>query len=163
MRTSLVTACLAALTAFTCATPTPTGPQALVHVEFTDLTLSPVTAQLTRGGNVHWVNRGEEVRGVVVLPASIRTSLACGDRVGPMFEKVDAGFASLPIEDFEARDVRLPCELAPGTYAYEIWIFGAGLGRVGTAPQNKLSGEIVVQLVCWAWGMTMLSKNRLPA
>ncbi len=145
MRTSLVPTCLAVLMAITCAAPVPTGPQALVTVEFTDRTLRPETALLTRGGNVRWQNRGEEIRGVVVLPASIGTSLACGDRVGPMFEKVDAGFASLPIEDYEARDVRLPCELAPGTYEYEIWIFGAGFGHEVSAPQSKLSGKIVVQ------------------
>jgi hypothetical protein len=123
----------------------PTGPQQHATVKFSFDSLEPEMVKLTADGNVSFVNRGEEVTGVVVLPTEIQASLACGDRVGPMFRKTDAGFASLPIEEAEANRVQLPCKLAPGTYSYEIWIFGAGQGSEGEGPMKKFSGKIVVE------------------
>jgi hypothetical protein len=147
MRSSLLATSLVTLLSLCCAAPTttPTPPQQHAMVEFSFDSLSPASVKLTAGGNVEFVNRGEDMTGVVVLPAETAAGLACGERVGPMFRKTDAGLASLPIDDADESRVQLPCSLAPGTYSYEIWIFGAGLGEVVEGALKKLPGKIIVE------------------
>jgi hypothetical protein len=43
--------------------------------------------------------------------------------------------------------VTLPCSLRPGTYPYELWLFGAGLGELtdDAVPARKLRGTLVVE------------------
>lgn len=43
--------------------------------------------------------------------------------------------------------MQLPCPLVPGSYDYEIWLIGAGLGEVIDArrPEQILRAKIVVE------------------
>jgi hypothetical protein len=56
-------------------------------------------------------------------------------------------YRSLPLTDEESERVQLPCPLAPGSYDYEIWLVGAGLGEVIDArrPEQILRAKIVVE------------------
>jgi hypothetical protein len=115
-----------------------------VEVRFTDRSIEPASAHVAKTGRVRWVNSGTEILGRVVLPASIVSSLTCDD-LGPAFRPAEGGYVSLPIEVMGSH--LLPCPLAPGSYDYEILIFGAGLGSGPTpsVPQNRLRGALVVQ------------------
>ena len=96
--------------------------------------------------HVRWVNFGDDIQGRLVFPESIASSLTCKD-LGWAFRLIEGRYVSLPIEGATGRQVALPCPLVPGSYDYEILIFGAGLGSGSTpaVPQNQLRGKLVVQ------------------
>ena len=117
-----------------------------VVVHFDHSSIKPVSAEVAKGGHVRWVNSGDDIRGRVVFPQSIASSFTCDD-LGPTFESIGGGYVSQPIEVMGGSDVALPCPLVPGSYDYEILIYGSGLGS-GVSPglvQNRLQGKLVVQ------------------
>ncbi len=73
-------------------------------------------------------------------------SFHCSD-LRPYFVKMDTVYRSLPLLGVESERVQLPCALAPGSYDYEIWMFGAGFGKEFNdgRPQQILRGKIVVE------------------
>lgn len=115
-------------------------------VQFNYLEVTPETVQIAPGGNVTWENNADETRGFVVFPASIASSFRCTD-FRPYFERAGDLYRSLELTDEESERVQLPCALAPGTYPYEIWLFGAGFGKGFDldGPEKRLSGRIVVE------------------
>jgi hypothetical protein len=115
-------------------------------VQFSYLEVTPETVQIPPGGNVTWVNNADETRGFVVFPASIASAFQCTD-LRPYFERAGDLYRSLELMDEESERVQLPCALAPGTYPYEIWLFGAGFGKGFdlAGPEKRLTGKIVVQ------------------
>jgi hypothetical protein len=115
-------------------------------VQFSYDGLKPEVVHITPDGNIKWVNLASDSRGVVVFPDSISTSFSCGGALGPYFVATEDGYRSLPIESFEPEDVKLPCSLEAGTYDYEVWIMGTGLGDFGaSSAQRSLPGKIVVK------------------
>jgi hypothetical protein len=119
-------------------------------VSFSYEAVDPETARIAPDGNVTWVNLEQDARGFVVFPASIASSFACDD-LEPYFRKVVAKAAdvyrSLPITATQSERVRLPCSLAPGSYDYEIWLQGSGVGEEFDAgqPEQILRAKIVVE------------------
>jgi hypothetical protein len=115
-------------------------------VEFSFDSVRPQTVRIAAGGNVSWINIAADSRGFVVFPVSIASGFTCGENLSPYFRRTLSGFQSLPITDFGSETVKLPCPLKPGSYPYEIWVSGAGLGE--TAPggsERKLSATIIVE------------------
>ena len=117
-----------------------------VVVRFTDRSVEPAAARVAKGGNVRWVNGGDDIQGIVVFPEGIAASFTCRD-LAPMFRRVEGTYRSLPISGAESERVALPCPLVPGRYAYEIWIVGAGFGIESGAllPEKKLGAQLVVE------------------
>lgn len=115
-------------------------------VRFSSEAVTPPTVTIASDGNVRWVNTAADSRGVVVFPASVATRFRCSD-LGPYFTRAPDGIRSLPIGDFESSTVQLPCPLAPGSYDYEIRLFGAGFGVEGedVEPTRVLRARIVVE------------------
>ena len=122
-----------------------TGSGEIVVVQFDYDGLKPESVQIAPDGNVRWVNLVADSSGFVVFPTSISESFSCGRDLKPYFAPIEGGYQSLAITSFEPRRVQLPCSLESGTYGYEVWIMGAGLGETTTNPQRKLSGTIVVE------------------
>lgn len=119
-----------------------------LRIQFSGTGLQPETARIPADGNVTWVNQALEYRGIVVLPASMGASFTCSD-LRPTFERVSAGYQSLAITQEDPENVTLPCALRPGTYPYELWLFGQGLGELSddAVPARKLRGTLVVESV----------------
>jgi hypothetical protein len=118
-------------------------------VKFTYEAVDPETVRIAANGNVTWVNLEEDARGFVVFPTSIAASFACAD-LGPYFRETVAKpanvYRSLPITSTASDRVQLPCALAPGTYDYEIWMEGYGLGDTYPGePLQVLRAKIVVE------------------
>jgi len=116
-------------------------------IQFTAGTIQPPTARIPADGNVTWTNLALEYAGTIVLPESMIASFTCGDDLRPTFSKIDAGYQSLPITQEDPENVTLPCPLRPGTYTYEIWLYGQGLGEVtgDDVPTRILRGTLVVE------------------
>ena len=147
-RTTFVTLCavIGLLLSAGCATMSPqAGSGEIVVVQFDYDGLKPESVQIAPDGNVRWLNLAADSSGFVVFPTSISQSFSCGTDLKPYFTPIEGGYQSLAITSFEPRRVQLPCSLEPGTYGYEVWITGAGLGETTTSPQRKLSGTIVVE------------------
>lgn len=115
-------------------------------VQFSYSTVNPQTVRIATDGNVTWLNLSEDTRGFVVLPASMAPAFACKD-LGPYFSKAAAGYRSRAITREESERVELPCRLARGTYDYEIWLQGTGVGSESDddAPSHVLRAKIVVE------------------
>ena len=117
-------------------------------VQFNYLELTPETVRIAPGGNVTWENNAEETRGYVVFPASIASAFRCTD-LRPYFERAGDVYRSNELlTDEESERVQLPCSLAPGSYDYEIWLFGYGFGKGFNpegGPEKRLTGKIVVE------------------
>ena len=114
-------------------------------VQFSYEAVKPETVRIASDGNITWVNLAADSRGFVVFPASISSGFTCGDALQPYFQEIPGGYQSLPITRFESARVELPCPLERGTYPYEIWLMGTGLGEaIVEAPERKLGGTIVV-------------------
>lgn len=130
-----------------CAATSPSTESGKVAVvQFSYDGLKPEVVHITPDGNIKWVNLAPDSRGVVVFPNSISTSFSCGAALEPYFVPAADGYRSLPIESSEPNRVELPCSLAPGTYDYEVWIMGSGLGDFGaSSAQRSLPGKIVVK------------------
>jgi hypothetical protein len=126
-------------------TPDTGGPREHAVVQFTESAVAPETVRITPDGNVNWVSTAAEYTGFVVFPASVASSFTCDD-LRPDFSKIPEGYRSLPLTDYASERVELPCPLVPGSYDYEIWLIGAGLGQAydGYRPERKLRGQIVV-------------------
>jgi hypothetical protein len=114
-------------------------------VQFSYEAVNPESVRIPADGNVTWVNLAPETVGFVVFPASIASSFRCAD-LAPYFARAANVYRSLPLTDMESRRVQLPCSLAPGSYDYEIWLTGAGLGEEFDPgqPQQVLRAKIVV-------------------
>jgi hypothetical protein len=110
-------------------------------VRFSYEAVTPQTARIPADGNLTWVNAAQESVGFVVFPASIASRFRCAD-LRPYFSKTADRYHSLPIGGMESERVQLPCALAPGSYAYEVWLMGAGFGA---EPQQVLRATIVVE------------------
>jgi hypothetical protein len=126
---------------------TTSGPRKHITVQFTDMSVHPSRAQLLPGGNVSWVNYASEAVGVVFFPDSSIDGFKCSD-LRPIFAEVAGGWQSTPITREGMDNVRLPCALKPGTYAYELRLGEAmtGMGEAAFSnPTNVLHGEIVAQ------------------
>jgi len=117
-----------------------------LRIQFSGVGLHPETAHIPADGNVAWINQALEYRGIVVLPANMGASFSCSD-LRPTFERVAAGYQSLAITQEDPENVTLPCPLRPGSYPYELWLFGQGLGELGddAVPAQKLRGTLVVE------------------
>jgi hypothetical protein len=116
-------------------------------VQFTFEAVSPQTVTIAPGGNVRWVNNALDVVGFVVFPGSIASSLRCQE-LHPYLTKLENGeFRTPPITGVVSEQAKLPCALAPGSYAYQVWLMGAGFGAegAGSAPQKVLHGKIIAE------------------
>lgn len=115
-------------------------------VQFSYRVVTPQTVRIAAAGNVTWENTAPETFGFVILPAIIASSFRCAD-LHPYFVKNETVYRSLPLTDEESERVQLPCSLAPGSYDYEIWLFGAGFGELSAdrAPDQILRAKIVVE------------------
>lgn len=115
-------------------------------VQFSYDAITPQTVRIAPDGNVRWENNADDARGFVILPESMTPSFHCSD-LRPYFVKMDTVYRSLPLLGVESERVQLPCALAPGSYDYEIWMFGAGFGKEFNdgRPQQILRGKIVVE------------------
>jgi hypothetical protein len=112
-------------------------PRAQVTVQFTDSTLSPEVAQVTRGGNVTWVNFASYQSGGVFLPASARDAFPCPMR--PLFIEVTGGYLSIPVTGHGGEQVTLPCSPKPGEYDYQIQLYNAVWGDSADGLDDPLS------------------------
>jgi hypothetical protein len=133
-----------------CATPSGTAPESewsrgLAVVKFSYRAVAPETVRITADGNVTWVNAAPDTRAFVVFPASIASDFRCAD-LRPYFSRSADTYRSIPITAVQSAQLQLPCSLAPGSYDYEIWIEGTGLGAVSDAgkPERVLRARIVV-------------------
>ena len=89
-------------------------------VQFDFDALKPDSVRIPADGTVAWSNIAPDSRGFVVFPEDAASGFRCG--------------------------VELPCPLEPGTYAYEIWIMGIGIGTTDPGrPERRLPGKIVVE------------------
>jgi hypothetical protein len=114
-------------------------------VNFSYRAVDPETVRIAAGGNVRWVNLAPETRGYVVFPASIAPRFSCAD-LQPYFERAGNVYLSRPIIGMQSERVELPCPLAPGTYDYEIWLMGSGVGtEFNVKPEQILRAKIVVE------------------
>jgi len=115
-------------------------------VQFSYDAVTPAAVTIAGDGNGTWENTASDTRGYVVFPASITSSFRCTD-FEPYFAKTPQGLRSQPIIDVESARVRLPCSLAPGSYDYEIWLVGEGLGTGSddATPEQVLRAKIVVK------------------
>jgi hypothetical protein len=116
-------------------------------VQFSYLDMTPETVRIGSQGSVRWESLAEETRGFVIFPASIASAFRCTD-FRPYFVREGEIYRSLPISmEEDSERVQLPCALAPGTYPYEIWLFGAGFGKGFDldGPEKRLTGRIVVE------------------
>jgi len=115
-------------------------------VQFSYQAVNPETVRIAADGNVTWVNLAPETAAFVVFPASIAANFRCSE-LRPYFSRTENVYRSLPVTGMESDRVRLPCSLAPGSYDYEIWITGSGLGEEFDpgAPQQILRAKIVVE------------------
>jgi hypothetical protein len=96
---------------------------------------------------VRWESLAEETRAFVIFPASMASSFRCTD-LHPYFVREGRLYRSLPITmEEESERVQLPCSLAPGSYDYEVWLFGAGFGKGFDidGPEKRLPGRILVE------------------
>lgn len=134
-----------ALAALVACAPIPDDADGAAVVQFSYETVTPETVRIAQNGNLRWVNTASDSQGFVVFPASVASGFTCGGNLQPYFERTAAGYQSVPITSFESDRVELPCPLKAGVYTYEIWIMGEGLGEVGSTPNHKLSGKIVVE------------------
>jgi len=118
--------------------------QAVVH--FSYQAVDPETVRIPADGNVTWVNMAPDTRAFVVFPASIASAFGCKD-LHPYFSRTANVYRSLPITGMQSERVQLPCSLAPGSYAYEIWLTGSGFGEESAAdePEQILRATIVVE------------------
>jgi hypothetical protein len=127
--------------------PSTNQPRDHVVVQFSDATLHPSIARVTKGGQVTWVNYSSSYTGAVVFPDSFAEALTCG-KPRPEFGKVAGGYQSEPITGEMGEDVHLPCPLAPGEYEYEIFLFEGRLMDRGASmfdPNSTLQGKIVAE------------------
>jgi hypothetical protein len=115
-------------------------------VQFSYQAVTPETVRIATDGNLTWTNLAPETAAYVVFPASIAASFRCTD-LHPYFSRTANLYRSLPLTGMESRRVQLPCSLAPGSYDYEIWITGSGLGEEFDpgAPQQVLRAKIIVE------------------
>jgi hypothetical protein len=147
-RASLRTRCVAlAALAISCAwTPGSNDAPRRAVVQFDFAALKPATVRIPADGTVAWSNIAADSRGFVVFPESAASGFSCGVDLGSHFQKTSDGYVSPPIDSFESPGVELPCPLQPGTYDYEIWIMGTGVGTTDPGrPERKLPGKIVVE------------------
>ena len=115
-------------------------------VQFNYGTVNPETVRIPADGNVSWTNLAPDTRGFVVFQVSIAASFRCAD-LRPYFSRVEDVYRSLPLTGEESERVELPCPLAPGSYAYEIWLKGVGFGDEidEGKPDLVLRARIVVE------------------
>jgi len=115
-------------------------------VQFSYQAVDPETVRIPTDGNVTWVNMAPDTRAFVVFPASIASAFGCKDLL-PYFSRTANVYRSLPLTGVQSERVQLPCPLAPGSYAYEIWLTGAGFGEEfsADAPGQILRARIVVE------------------
>jgi hypothetical protein len=135
-----------ALSLVSCATGSGSDPgRAHAVVQFSYAAVKPETVRIPTDGTVTWINVAADSRGVIVFPASTSSGSTCGENLRPDFQEVSGAYQSRPIEHFESAPVQLPCPLEPGTYPYEIWLRGTGLGEtIVEGPERKLRATIVV-------------------
>ena len=115
-------------------------------VRFSYEKLEPATVRIATGGNVAWVSLAADSSGYILFPATSASGFPCGEKLGPDFQRTPAGFQSRAITGLESERVELPCAPRPGSYPYEIWLMGTGLGEtVASRPELKLRGTIVVE------------------
>jgi len=115
-------------------------------VQFDFQALKPSTVRIPADGTVVWSNIAPDSRGFVAFPESAATAFRCPAGLGAHFQRTSDGYLSPPINSFESPGVELPCPLQPGTYSYEIWILGIGLGATDPGvPERRLPGKIVVE------------------
>jgi hypothetical protein len=120
-------------------------PRKNVMVQFTQASVHPSVARVLPGGNIVWINYADSSAGAVVFDESIKESFTCSD-LRPLFSKVAAGYQSIPITSAGGENVSLPCPLKPGTYDYQIYLGGGGMGGIGIDdPQITLPAKIVVE------------------
>jgi len=115
-------------------------------VQFSYEAVDPETVSIPADGNVTWVNMAPDTRGFVVFPANIASAFGCKD-LHPYFSRTGDVYRSLPITGMQSERVQLPCPLASGSYTYEIWLTGSGLGEESAAdePEQILRARIVVE------------------
>jgi hypothetical protein len=118
------------------------------RVQFTYQAVNPQTVTISPSGNVEWENLSLDAVGFVIFPPSIVSGLRCKE-LRPYLTKLQNGdYRSPPISNNMASEAaKLPCSLAPGTYAYQVWLMGQGFGVEDqeALPQQVLHAKIVVQ------------------
>jgi hypothetical protein len=129
--------------------PSKNKPRNHVMVQFTDMTLHPSIAQVTKGGTVSWVNYASMSQGTIVFSDAVAQAFTCTE-LRPNWMKTGAGYQSIPITMGGAsNDLQIPCPLKPGEYEYEVWLFqgggmGGGFGAMDD-PQSRMQGKIIVE------------------
>jgi hypothetical protein len=119
-----------------------TEPEAEVRFDYD--AVHPETVRIQPGSAIVWTNIAPDTRAVIVFPATTPAAMfSCAGNVD--FQKTRAGYSSRPIDPDRPNPVRLPCPLASGTYPYEVWITGTGLGATVDTAGRKLGGTILVE------------------
>ena len=122
-------------------------PRKNLTVQFNEGWVHPSVARLLPGGNLAWVNLGDNLAAAVVFPKSIKESFTCTE-LRPLFFEVAAGYQSIQVTGAEGEEVTLPCPLKPGSYDYQIYLSNdAGYNRNSAIdnPTITLPAKIVVQ------------------
>jgi hypothetical protein len=116
-----------------------------VVVKFDDRAIEPAAARVARGRPVRWFSTSGDFGGRVVFPQNIDSSSSC-DGLGPGFHLTEGQYVSDFIQ-MDGRQVEISCTLDPGRYAYEIRIYGVGLGgeRDPALAENRLRGVLIVE------------------
>lgn len=139
----LVVAC--AQTEPTFKTPAESAARAPVRkdqlVQINDGSVLPPEARIKAGGSVTWTNDSASgLMAVVRFPSGIKGKLTCKEPLRPDWQYVADGVESIPVSE---EDVVFPCALEPGTYRYEVMMFGSLAGMDN--PQYQLKASLLVE------------------
>lgn len=112
-----------------------------VVVQINEGDVMPSVARIKAGGSVTWANLSDMLA-TVRFPSGIKGKLTCKEPLRPDWNYVADGIESIPMKS-DAENVVFPCALVPGTYAYEIWIFGSMMEMDN--PQYQLKATLQVE------------------